>query len=130
MQKAKEIRENIENIIEVYFSDDKEIRNLFFKLHNTLFYWSYIKNSAPYDEDMYDIEKFEDDIFKSYNSWMKEYYTKEYLDLTEDKLVDKIGCNDDIKYLNELPEDLLDNDVEWWIDVCNDFDAEDYLIKD
>ena len=130
MKTANEIRDEIEYLIEVCFSDDTENRNLFFEGHDTRYFWSDIKSSAPYDEDMYDIEKFEEDIFRSYNSWMIDYYNEKYLNKSDSELLEMFGSMDDDLdiELSDLQEDLIDNDVEWWSEVQDSFNADDYLI--
>ena len=130
MKTAKEIRSDIEYLIKVCFSDDIELRKLFFELYDTRCFWSDIKTSAPFDEDMYDMEKFEEDIFKSYNSWMTDYYNEKYLNKSDSELLEMFGnIDDDLDIeLSDLPEDLIDNDTEWWSDVKDSFNANDYLI--
>lgn len=77
-----------------------EDRNNFFYSGSDL-YWDDIKNenNIPYDDELIDIVKFEDDMYNSWIDW----------------------CND--KYAD------VDEEA-WWSDVCEDFDAEDYIIKE
>ena len=74
-------------------------------------YWDDINNpnNLPYDEEIVDIVKFGDDIYRSFVDWCN----KTYADVDED----------------ELDEFFQVDEESWWNDVKDSFNAEDYKLN-
>lgn len=72
-------------------------------------YWDDINNpnNLPYDEEIVDIVKFGDDIYRSFVDWCNETYA----DVDEDDEFFKV------------------DEESWWNEVKDSFNAEDYKIN-
>ena len=87
--------------------NDYETSESFFHTDTSL-YWDDINNpnNLPYDENVIDIVKFEDDIYRSWIDWCN----KTYADVDED----------------EMDEFFEVDEEAWWNEVKDSFNAEDY----
>lgn len=130
MKTLDEIRDEIEYLIDTNFSDTIVNRSLFDDGYDPINYWYDVKNAGEWDDEKYDLDQFQDDLYKSYNTWMTDYLTDKYLAICPEYLEDKFGDMDD--YFEIELSDILEQDayVKWWDDVQDDFDANDYLIKE
>ena len=127
MKTAKEIRSEIEYLIDTYFTNSNSNYNTFLDWFDPRDYFQDICDDQSYDS--YDLDKFSDDVFKSYNNFFYNFYTEKYLNKSDSELLEMFGSMDDYQEI-EI-EDIIEqvDDEIWWSDVCNEFDANDYLIK-
>ena len=129
MKTQDEIRTEIENLIDTYFSDTTSNRNMFDDEYDPRYYWYDIKDAGYFDDDIYDLEEFNDDLYKSYITWMAYYITDKYLAICPEWLEDKFDYIDDDFDL-ELSDILdQDDDEKWWAEVKDQFNVNNYLRK-
>ena len=127
MKTIKEIRSEIEYLIDTYFTNSNENYNKFLDWFEPINYFQDICDDQSYES--YDLDKFQDDAYKSYNDFFYDFYTEKYLNKSDSELLEMFGSMDDYQEI-EI-EDIIEqvDDEIWWSDVCNEFDANDYLIK-
>ena len=126
MKTSKEIRSELEYLIDTYFTNSNSNYNTFLDWFEPRNYFQDICDDQSYDS--YDLDKFSDDVFKSYNNFFYNFYTEKYLNKSDSEILEMFGSMDDD--LDIEIEDIIeqgDDDI-WWSDVCNEFDANDYLI--
>ena len=124
MKTAKEIRSEIEYMIETYFTDSNSNYNEFLDWFEPRDYFQDICDDQSYDS--YDLDKFQNDAYESYNDFFYNFYTEKYLNKSNSELLEMFGNMDD----NIEIEDIIEqNDYEiWWNDVQDSFNAENYKI--
>ena len=97
MKTAKEIRDEIEYLIDKHFTDSNSNYNKFLDWFEPINYFQDICDDQSYDS--YDLEKFSDDAYKSYNDFFYDFYTEKYLDNKSDyellEYIDGENCSDD-----------------------------------
>ena len=124
MKTAKEIRDEIEYLIETNFTNLNSNYNNFLDWFEPRDYFSDICDDKSYDS--YDLDKFSDDAYKSYNDFFYNFYTDKYLNKSDSELLEMFGSMDDNIELEDIIEQ---NDCEkWWSDVQDSFNADNYLI--
>ena len=127
MKTIKEIRSEIEYLIDTYFTNSNENYNKFLDWFEPINYFQDICDDQSYES--YDLDKFQDDAYKSYNDFFYDFYTEKYLNKSDSELLEMFGSMNDDQEI-EIEDIVVQNDYEiWWSDVCNEFDANDYLIK-
>ena len=126
MKTAKEIRSEIEYIIDKYFTNSNLNYNKFLDWFEPINYFQDICDDQSYDS--YDLYKFSDDVFKSYNNFFYNLYTEKYLNKSDSELFEIFGSMDD--YLDIEIEDIAEQDdyEKWWDEVQDSFNADDYKI--
>ena len=125
MKTVKEIRDEIEYLIDKYFKNSNENYNKFLDWFEPRDYFQDICDDQSYDS--YDLDKFQDDAYESYNDFFYNFYTEKYLDKSDYTLLEMFGSmNDDIEI-----EDIIEQyDCEmWWSEVQDSFNVEDYKIN-
>ena len=125
MKTIKEIRDEIEYLIDTYFTNSNLNYNEFLDWFEPRNYFQDICDDETYDS--YDLDKFQNDAYESYNKFFYNYYTEKYLNKSDSELLEMFGSmNDDI----EIEDIVEQNDCEiWWSDVQDSFNAEDYIIE-
>lgn len=127
MKTAKEIRSEIEYLIETNFTNSNSNYNEFLDWFDPIYYFSDICDDQSYDS--YDLDKFSDDAYKSYNDFFCNFYTEKYLNRSDYELIEMFGSMDDDVEI-ELEDIIEQNDCEkWWSDVQDSFNAEDYKLN-
>ena len=124
MKTIKEIRDEIEYLIDTYFTDSNSNYNTFLDWFEPRDYFQDICDDQSYDS--YDLDKFQNDAYESYNDFFYNFYTDKYLNKSDSELLEMFGNMDD----NIEIEDIIEqNDCEiWWSDIQDSFNAEDYKI--
>ena len=127
MKTIKEIRSDIEYLIDTYFTNSNSNLNLFLDWFDPRDYFQDICDDQSYDS--YDLDKFQNDAYDSYNHFFFNFYTEKYLNKLDSELLEMFGSMNDDQEI-EI-EDIIEqgDDEIWWSDVCNEFDANDYLIN-
>ena len=126
MKTIKEIRSEIEYLIDIYFTNSNEKYNKFLDWFEPRDYFQDICDDQSYDS--YDLDKFQNDAYDSYNHFFFIYFTEKYLNKSDSELLEMFGSmNDDQEIEIEDIIEQVDDEI-WWSDVCNEFDANDYLI--
>ena len=126
MKTAKEIRSDIEYLIETNFTNSNEKYNKFLDWFEPENYFQDICDDNSYDS--YDLDKFQNDAYKSYNDFFYDFYTEKYLEKSDSELLEMFGnMDDDIDIEIEDIIEQRDNEI-WWSNVSDEFDANDYLI--
>ena len=127
MKTIKEIRSDIEYLIDTYFTNSNSNLNLFLDWFDPRDYFQDICDEQSYDS--YDLYKFQNDAYESYNHFFFNFYTEKYLNKSDSELLEMFGSMNDDQEI-EI-EDIIEqgDDEIWWSDVCNEFDANDYLIN-
>ena len=125
MKTIKEIRDEIEYLIDTYFTNSNLNYNEFLDWFEPRNYFQDICDDETYDS--YDLDKFQNDAYESYNKFFYNYYTEKYLNKSDSELLEMFGSmNDDI----EIEDIVEQNDCEiWWSDVQDSFNAEYYIIE-
>ena len=124
MKTIKEIRSDIEYLIFTYFDISNEKYNKFLDWFDPRDYFQDICDEQSYDS--YDLDKFQNDVYKSYNDFFYKFYTDKYLNKSDYELLEMFGYMDDEIELEDIVEQ---NDCEkWWSEVQDSFNAEDYKI--
>lgn len=137
-----EIKKEISRIIDDKFWYTNKGFNSYHDWLETDLYFDDIKNKQ--EDKEYDIQKFEDDLYSSYFSWMYDTFSKylseakdedllEYFNTTNKKGINEyyvygIHFDDVLQAITPYPE-MIDAEQDWWSDVCDEFDANDYLIE-
>ena len=124
MKTIKEIRDEIEYLIDTYFTDSNSNYNTFLDWFEPRDYFQDICDDQSYDS--YDLDKFQNDAYESYNDFFNNFYTDKYLNKSDSELLEMFGnMDDDI----EIEDIIEQNDCEiWWSEVQDSFNAEDYKI--
>ena len=127
MKTEKEIRNEIEYLIDTYFTNSNSNLNLFLDWFEPINYFQDICDDQSYES--YDLDKFQNDAYDSYNHFFFIFYTEKYLNKSDSELLEMFGSMDDDQDI-EI-EDLIGqvDDEIWWSEVQDDFNAEDYKIK-
>ena len=126
MKTANEIRSEIEYLIDTYFTNSNSNLNLFLDWFEPRDYFQDICDDQSYDS--YDLDKFQNDAYDSYNHFFLNFYTEKYLNKSDSELLEMFGSMDDDQEI-EIEDIIEQDDCEiWWSDVCNEFNAEDYKI--
>lgn len=133
MKTIKEIRSEIEYLIDTYFTNSNSNLNTFLDWFEPRNYFQYI---CDYFQDIcddhsyesYDLYKFQNDAYESYNKFLYNFYTEKYLNKSSSELLEIFGSMNDDQEI-EL-EDIIEqgDDEIWWSDVQDNFNAEDYKI--
>ena len=124
MKKIKDIRDDIEYLIDTNFTDSNSNYNRFLDWFEPRDYFQDICDDQSYDS--YDFDKFQNDAYKSYNDFFYNFYTEKYLNKSDSELIKMFGnMDDDI----ELEDIIEQNDCEkWWGEVQDSFNTDDYII--
>ena len=127
MKTIKEIRSDIEYLIDTYFTNSNENLNTFLDWFDPIDYFQDICDDQSYES--YDLDKFQNDVYKSYNDFFYDFYTEKYLNKSDSELLEIFGSIDDDVEI-EL-EDIVEQNAceKWWSEVQDSFNAEDYKIK-
>lgn len=123
MKNINEIRSEIEYLIEKYFTNSEENYNKFLDWFDPRDYFQDIC-----DDQSYDLDKFQNDAYESYNNFFYNYYTEKYLNKSNSELLEMFGdMNDDQEI--EI-EDIIEqrDDEIWWSEVQDSFNVNDYII--
>ena len=123
MKTIKEIRSDIEYLIDTYFTDSNENYNKFLDWFDPRDYFQDIC-----DDQSYDLDKFQNDAYESYNHFFFNFYTEKYLNKSDSELLEMFGSMDDDQEI-EI-EDIIEqgDDEIWWSEVQDSFNTEDYKI--
>ena len=126
MKTIKEIRSDIEYLIFTYFDISNEKYNKFLDWFDPINYFQDICDEQSYES--YDLDKFQNDAYESYNHFLFNLYTEKYLNKSDSELLEMFGSMDDDQEI-EI-EDIIEqgDDEIWWSEVQDDFNAEDYKI--
>ena len=126
MKTANEIRSDIEYLIFTYFDISNEKYNKFLDWFDPINYFQDICDEQSYES--YDLDKFQNDAYESYNHFFFNFYTEKYLNKSDSELLEMFGSMDDDQEI-EI-EDIIEqgDDEIWWSEVQDDFNAEDYKI--
>lgn len=126
MKNINEIRNEIEYLIVTYFTNSNSNYNTFLDWFEPRDYFSDICDDQSYDS--YDLDKFSDDAYKSYNDFFYDFYTEKYLNKSDSELLTMFGSMDDD--LDIEIEDIVEQDdcEKWWSEVQDSFDVNDYKI--
>ena len=124
MKTIKEIRSDIEYLIDTYFTNSNENLNTFLDWFDPIDYFQDICDDQSYES--YDLDKFQNDVYKSYNDFFYDFYTEKYLNKSDSELLEIFGSIDDDVEI-EL-EDIVEqgDDEIWWSEAQDFFNAEDY----
>ena len=127
MKTIKEIRSDIEYLIFTYFDISNEKYNKFLDWFDPINYFQDICDEQSYES--YDLDKFQNDAYESYNHFLFNLYTEKYLNKSDSELLEMFGSMDDDQEI-EI-EDIIEqgDDEIWWSEVQDDFNAEDYKIN-
>ena len=112
MKTIKEIRSDIEYLIDTDFTNSNSNLNTFLDWFDPIDYFQDICDDHSYES--YDLDKFHNDVYKSYNDFFYDFYTEKYLNKSDSELLEMFGSmNDD----HEIEiEDILEQTdcVIWW----------------
>ena len=125
MKTANEIRSDIEFLIDTYFTNSNSNYNNFLDWFEPRDYFQDICDDKSYDS--YDLDKFSDDAYKSYNDFFYNFYTEKYLNKSDSELFEIFGSMDDLDI--EI-EDIVEQDYceKWWGEVQDSFNTDNYKI--
>ena len=138
----EEINKEISTIIDDKFWYTNKGFNCCHDWLETDLYFDDIKNKQ--EDKEYDIDKFEDDLYSSYFIWMYDTFRKYFLEAKDEDLLAYFNTKNDngkneycvygIQFDDVLQaitpySEMIDLVQDWWSDVCNEFDANDYLIN-
>ena len=136
-----EIKKEISRIIDDEFWYTNKGLNCYHDWLDTHVYFDDIKNKQ--EDKEYDIQKFEDDLYSSYFSWMYDTFRKYFCEAKDEDLLayfnttNNKGINEYCRYGIHFDDvlqaitpysEMIDLEQDWWSDVCDEFDANDYLI--
>ena len=126
MKTIKEIRSDIEYLIFTNFEISNEKYNKFLDWFDPRDYFQDICDDQSYES--YDLDKFQNDAYDSYNKFFYNFYTEKYLNKSDSELLEMFGSMDDDQEI-EI-EDIIEqvDDEIWWSEVQHSFNAEDYKI--
>ena len=126
MKNINEIRSEIEYLIDKYFTNSNSNYNEFLDWFEPRDYFSDICDDQSYDS--YDIDKFQNDAYESYNKFFYNFYTEKYLNKSDSELLEMFGNMDDD--IDIEIEDIIEqgDDEIWWSEVQDSFNAKDYKI--
>ena len=127
MKNINEIRSEIEYLIDKHFTNSNSNYNEFLDWFEPRDYFQDICDDQSYDS--YDLDKFQNDAYESYNKFFYNYYTDKYLNKSDSELLEMFGSmNDDVEI--EIEDIIEQYDCEmWWSDVQDKFDVEDYKLN-
>ena len=127
MKNINEIRSEIEYLIDTYFTNSNSNNNKFLDWFEPRDYFQDICDDQSYDS--YDLDKFQNDAYESYNDFFYNFYTEKYLNKSDSELIEMFGNIDDD--LDIEIEDIIEQyDCEmWWSEVQDSFNAEDYKLN-
>lgn len=124
MKTTKEIRSEIEYLIDTNFTNSNSNYNKFLDWFDPINYFQDICDDQSYDS--YDLDKFQSDAYNSYNDFFYNFYTEKYLNKSDSELLEMFGSMDDDLELEDIIEQ---NDCEkWWGEVQDSFNVDDYKI--
>ena len=127
MKTIKEIRSDIQYLIDTYFTNSNSNLNTFLDWFDPIDYFQDICDDQSYES--YDLDKFQNDVYKSYNDFFYDFYTEKYLNKSDSELLEMFGSMNDDQEI-EMEDIIEQNDCEkWWSEVQDDFNAEYYKIK-
>ena len=127
MKTIKEIRSDIEYLIFTYFDISNEKYNKFLDWFDPRDYFQDICDDQSYDS--YDLDKFQNDAYDSYNHFFFNFYSEKYLNKSDSELLEMFGSMNDDQEI-EIEDIIEQVDYEkWWGEVQDSFNAEDYKIK-
>ena len=126
MKNINEIRDEIEYLVDTYFTDSNITYNKFLDWFDPRDYFQDICDDQSYES--YDLDKFQNDVYKSYNDFFYKFYTEKYLNKSDSELLEMFGSMDDD--LDIEIEDIVEQDYceKWWGEVQDSFNADDYKI--
>ena len=126
MKNINEIRNEIEYLIDTHFTNSNSNYNKFLDWFEPRDYFQDICDDQFYDS--YDLDKFQNDVYKSYNDFFYNFYTEKYLNKSDSELIEMFGnMDDDINIEIEDIVEQRDNEI-WWSYVQDNFNANDYII--
>ena len=124
MKTAKEIRDEIEYLIDTNFKDSNRRYNEFLDWFEPRDYFQDICDDETYDS--YNLDKFQNDVYKSYNDFFYDFYTEKYLEKSDSELLEMFGSMNDDQEI-EIEDIIEQYDCEiWWSEVQDSFNTEDY----
>ena len=126
MKNIKDIRDEIDYLIDTYFTDSNSNLNKFLDWFEPRDYFQDICDEQSYDS--YDLDKFQNDVYKSYNDFFYKFYTDKYLNKSDSELLEMFGYIDDLDIEIEDIVEQVDDEI-WWSEVQDSFNAEDYKIN-
>ena len=126
MKNINEISDEIEYLIDTHFTNSNSNYNEFLDWFEPRDYFQDICDDNSYDS--YDLDKFQDDVYKSYNNFFYNYYTEKYLNKSDSELLEMFGSMNDYQEI-EI-EDIIEqgDDEIWWSEVQDSFNGDDYKI--
>ena len=126
MKNIKDIRDEIEYLIDTYLTNSNSNYNTFLDWFDPRHYFQDICDDQSYDS--YDLDKFQNDAYDSYKNFFFNFYTEKYLNKSDSELLEIFGSMDDD--LDIEIEDIIEqgDDEIWWSDVQDSFNADDYKI--
>ena len=126
MKNINEIRNEIEYLIDTYFTDSNENYNKFLDWFEPRDYFQDICDEQSYDS--YNLDKFQNDAYESYNNFFYNFYTEKYLNKSDSTLLEMFGSMDE--YIHIEIEDIVeqDDDQIWWSEVQHSFNTDEYKI--
>ena len=126
MKNIKDIRDEIEYLIDTNFTNSNLNYNNFLDWFEPRDYFQDICDEQSYDS--YDLDKFSDDAYKSYNDFFYNFYTEKYLEKSDSELLEMFGSMDEFDHI-EIEDIVKQDDYEkWWSEVQDSFNANDYKI--
>ena len=125
MKTTKEIRNEIQYLIDTYFTNSNSNFNNFLDWFDPRDYFQDICDDQSYDS--YDLDKFSDDAYKSYNDFFYKFYTQKYLNKSDSELLEMFGNMDEFDDI-EIEDIEQDDSEKWWSEVQDSFNTEDYKI--
>ena len=124
MKNINEIRNEIEYLIDTYFTDSNENYNKFLDWFEPRDYFQDICDEQSYDS--YNLDKFQNDAYESYNNFFYNYYTEKYLNKSDSELLEMFGNMDDDIEIEDIIEQ--NDDQIWWSEVQHSFNTDEYKI--
>ena len=127
MKNIDEIRSDIEYLIDTNFTNSNRRYNEFLDWFEPINYFQDICDDETYDS--YNLDKFQDDAYESYNDFFYNFYTDKYLNKSDSELLEMFGSMND--YIHIEIEDIVEqeDDEIWCSEVQDSFNAEDYKIN-
>ena len=126
MKNINEIRSEIEYLIDTYFTNSNLNYNEFLDWFEPENYFQDICDDQSYDS--YDLDKFQNDAYESYNDFFYDFYTDKYLNKSDSELLEMFGSMDDDQEI-EIEDIVEQYDYEmWWSEVQDSFNFKDYKI--
>ena len=126
MKTSDEIRSDNEYNISTNFTNSTSNITEFLNWFDPIAYFQDICDEQSYDS--YDLDKFTDDVYESYNNFFYNFYTEKYLNKSDSEIIEMWGSMDDMDDI-DIEDIIGPYDLqEWWSEVQDDFDANDYKI--